>query len=268
MNSTASQSSNSRMRRRLGLAVPSPRCVPTRPMPKYACQTRLTNARAVVGELAIDQPAGERRAGSASEPAGSGCRKPGTPGVTGPVRLQEIAARQKVRVARHLARGQHQLRRAVRMLLPEGLDRVVGLFPFGDRGAPVAEDGGNLRRRALVAAGWPECRGRLAAADRPRRSARGDREAEAAEVVVLIVVAVPAAVVLLEIEGQHGARREVRSACRRRRRPCAAVAAAGAGVDAPGRFVFAVDGEVDRAGHAAASALVVEDRRPAAFPAD
>ena len=50
-----------------------------------------------------------------------------------------------------LALLEHQLRRAFGMLLPELLDLVVRLLPFGDRRPPVAEDGVDLGRRPLLA---------------------------------------------------------------------------------------------------------------------
>ena len=66
MNSTASQSSNSGW---LGASACVPRSseVATRPVPKYACQARLTNARAVVGDFrSTSQFANVRRFGGAS----------------------------------------------------------------------------------------------------------------------------------------------------------------------------------------------------------
>ena len=90
----------------------------TRPVPKYACQTRLTSARAVVGDCrSTSQLANVSRVGGAS--AGSGCRNAGTPGVHDLARLEEVAALQHVRLAAIVARLQHQLRRAFRMLFPE-----------------------------------------------------------------------------------------------------------------------------------------------------
>ena len=55
--------------------------VSTRPMPKQACHSRLTKARAVVGDWrSTSQRARVRRVGSAS--GGSGWRNAGVPGVT------------------------------------------------------------------------------------------------------------------------------------------------------------------------------------------
>ena len=80
MNSQASQSSSSGCDGG-SLCVPRSSLVLTNPVPKYACQTRLTNARAVVGDLrSTSQRAKVSRVGS--QPSGSGCRKAGTPAVT------------------------------------------------------------------------------------------------------------------------------------------------------------------------------------------
>ena len=63
----------------------------------------------------------------------------------------------------------------------------------------------------------------------------GDREAEAAEVVVLIVVAVPAAVVLDKLEREPHAAGRFERLLEHEHRLARHVAAAGADVDAPGR---------------------------------
>ena len=80
-------------------ACRSPRAVLTRPVPKYACQTRLTMDRAVVGDCG--RPASARTsAGSAGRPAGSGCRNAGHARRHRLARLEEVAALQHVRLAR------------------------------------------------------------------------------------------------------------------------------------------------------------------------
>src|SRR5262249_22829578 len=91
---------------------------------------------------------------------------------------------------------------------------------------------------------------------RVRVAGRGDLDA--AQVAVLIVVAVPAAVGLLETDGEN------RAALVRDRLGDGEdgvpgdAAAAGAGVSGPGGFVFAVEGERERADDALLVALVVE----------
>ena len=80
MNSQASQSSNSGCDG-ISQRVPKSSGVSTRPLPKYVCQTRFTNARAVVGDFrSTSHFAKVSREPSAS--GGSGCRNAGTPNFT------------------------------------------------------------------------------------------------------------------------------------------------------------------------------------------
>ena len=91
-------------------------------------------------------------------------------------------------------------------------------------------------------------------------SARGDGETDAAEIVVLVVVTVPAAMILLEIENQSGCAAGIADGLVRIEDGFARlIAQAGAGVDAPAGFVFAINGEFDGTGDAALLAFVVED---------
>src|SRR5262249_10279738 len=87
----------------------------------------------------------------------------------------------------------------------------------------------------------------------------GDRQPEPADVVALVVVAVPAAVVLGEVERQDRAAGEDDRPRGREDRLARLVATPRPDVDAPGRLVPAVEGERDRPGHAPLPALVVED---------
>src|SRR5205823_3838791 len=70
----------------------------------------------------------------------------------------------------------------------------------------------------------------------------GDAQAEAAEVVVLVVVRVPAAVVLHEPEIQHDAICESQRLLRNEHSLARLVAPPGPGVDAPGRLLFPING--------------------------
>ena len=88
----------------------------------------------------------------------------------------------------------------------------------------------------------------------------GDREPEPPEVVVLVVVAVPAAVVLLEVEREDRSTGKLDRLREREDRLARLVSTPGADVDAPGRLVLAVDRECDRPGHALPLAPVVKDR--------
>ena len=170
----------------------------TRPVPKYACQTRLTSARAVVGELAVDQPAGERQAVRRARPAGSGLQERRHARRHRLARLEEVAALEDVR-----RRAASSCACSTSCDEPSGCCfhsasiSVVGVLPLGHRRPPVGEDGVDLRRRPLVARRRRGSARTSPAAGRPTASGCvGDGEAEAAEVVVLVVVAVPAAVVL------------------------------------------------------------------------
>ena len=166
---------------------------------------------------------------------------------------------------------QHQLRRPFRMLLPERLDPVVGLVPLRHGRSPVAEDGAALRRGC----GWRWDRQDLAERDAApgRPSAPGAVVTESRNrprLLVLVVVAVPAAVVLCR-GGTSGSRprRETRSAFPAVKTALRGmVAPARADVDAPGGLVLAVDGEADRPGHPLACRCCRRRSLPAAFPAD
>ena len=101
-------------------------------------------------------------------------------------------------------------------------DPAVLFLPFGHGRPPIAEhaidllgrslSGRHLQNRADIA------RQRIGNGILRRR----DREAEAAQVVVLVVVAVPAAVILRELEREPHAFRRLPAASRARTPPCAA----------------------------------------------
>ena len=159
---------------------------------------------------------------------------------------------------RRLALYKRKLRRSLRMALPQRFDPPILLLPFGHGRPPIAE-----QRRRLLGRSF---RGRYLH-DRAhiRRQRIGNRilgrrhrEAEAAQVVVLIVVAVPAAVVLHELEREPHAAGRFERLVEREHRLARHVAAAGADVDAPGRQIVAVVREFDRPRHAPLAAAVVE----------
>ena len=140
MNSTASQSSSSGCDGG-SLCVPRSSLVPTRPVPKYACHMRLTNERAVVGELrSTSQRANVKpRRGRIRRQADAGTpARPGRPlsPASGNRRGSGCASARA-----SVASLQHQLRGSFRMLPPQVLDPVVRILPFRNRGSPVAEDG-------------------------------------------------------------------------------------------------------------------------------
>ena len=86
-----------------------------------------------------------------------------------------------------------------------------------------------------------------------------DREAETAQIVVLVVVAVPTAVILSEVEGQQGAAGIRDWSLSQEDRFARLIAQPRPYVDSPSRLFLAVDGELDGTGHASLAALVVEN---------
>ena len=85
-------------------------------------------------------------------------------------------------------------------------------------------------------------------------------DSEPAEVVVLIVVAVPSAVVLLERDAEDDRAFDVDRLIEVKDGRARLIASPGATVDAPGGVAVAVDGEFHRAGDALVLRLVVIDR--------
>ena len=95
-------------------------------------------------------------------------------------------------------------------------------LPFRNRGAPIAEHRLHLlrralRRRALTRISRTFCGSGSAAAS----GCIGDRQAEAAQVVVLVVVAVPAAVILRQVEWSGSFPAGTKRASRNRKPLCA-----------------------------------------------
>src|SRR5262249_19833293 len=86
-----------------------------------------------------------------------------------------------------------------------------------------------------------------------------DRESEAAQVIVLIVVAVPAAVVLSKLEREDGALFKLDRLFEYKHGLSRYVATARTDIDAPGGVVFAVDRVLNSPGDALLPRLVVED---------
>src|SRR5579875_351076 len=173
--------------------------------------------------------------------------------------LEKIATLEDVRLTRLLTCLQHQLRRSFRMLLPQCLNAFVGLLPFGDGCAPVTKNGPFL--------GWRSLRGRDSEeiADVLRQwislgiGVISEGKAEAAQVVVLVIVAVPTAVVLYQMERQHGTFGETDRFVKHKDGFARHIAAAGADVNAPGCLVFAIDGVLNWAGDTPPAAFVIED---------
>ena len=89
---------------------------------------------------------------------------------------------------------------------------------------------------------------------------RCDRQPEPPQVVVLIVVTIPAAMVLFEMNRQDRAPGEDDRFIQREDRLARLVAPAGTVVNSPGRFALAVDRHVYRTGHPLLATLVIKDR--------
>ena len=159
--------------------------------------------------------------------------------------------------ARSFAFAQNELRRRPGVRLPQSFNLGVLRLPVGDRRSPVAEEdillGGaaHLRRDAQHVANG----GRH---DLFRGGAAGDRQAEPAEVVGLVVVAVPAAVVLGQAKRDPGSGRVVDRLLGNEDGRSRHVAAPGTDVDAPGRQLVAIDRIADRSRHPLLVRLVGE----------
>ena len=136
------------------------------------------------------------------------------------------------------------------MFAPQGLDAIVGVFPFRNGRSPIAEDECFLGRRPLLAGSGEH----VADAPRQRIGLRAglcrQGQAEAAQIVILVVIAVPATVVLRKMERQNGPLRMGNRFIGQENRLARLIAPAGTDIDAPGRIVVAVDGKAHRTGHA------------------
>src|SRR4051812_14531138 len=110
-------------------------------------------------------------------------------------RLQPVTAPQEVSFARLFPRQKRQRCRGLWILLPELLDLSIGFFPLRNSAAPIAEHRRYLHRRSLVAWNRQDLSNLLGNRIGFHRAARfRGADAEAAEVIVHVVVAVPAPV--------------------------------------------------------------------------
>ena len=143
-----------------------------------------------------------RRVGGA--PAGSGVEEGRGAGLYRPFGLEKIAALQNVSLAMvSAAFRQNQLERSFGVLAPERGDGVVFRLPFRNGGAPVAEYRADLRGRALFTRNAQDFAHILRQRVGHGAGRGGNREANAAQVVVLIIVGVPAPVILLQAKTQN-----------------------------------------------------------------
>src|SRR6266542_6359669 len=149
-------------------------------------------------------------------------------------------------VARTFSLARHQRRGgdAFGPLFPKRFDLLVDLIELRDGGAPITEDRGYLRGGSFFARDLED----FAHTSRERVGqgvgGAGDAEPEAAKVVVLIVIGVPAAVVLHQAKVEFHAVGERERLFRNENGLARLVAPARTGVDAPGGVVLAVDGKL------------------------
>ena len=175
-------------------------------------------------------------------------------------RLEPVAALEDARIAGIVAGHEGEGGRAVGPFLPERFDFVVCGFELRLQRAPIAEDGGDLAGRTLLARNGQDVAHTPGQRVRDRVGGAAHRKAEAAEIVVHVLVAVPAAVIVLEMELQHRAVGEGDVGGGDEDGLAILIAAARASIDAPGGVLLAIDGEFDRAGDAPPVRLVVEVR--------
>src|SRR5262245_14578964 len=145
------------------------------------------------------------------------------------------------------------------MLSPEGLDALVGLLPVGNRRSPVMKDRRFLGRRAPIARDGECVSDALRAWVGLRTGAGGQGNTQPTEIVALVIVAVPAAVVLRQVNGQQRAAGMVDRLVGKKDRLARLIPPSRSQVGAPRRLVFPIDRVSHRAGHTATLALVVED---------
>src|SRR6266511_918939 len=160
-------------------------------------------------------------------------------------RLEPVAAPQEVSCPQFvlgtfaLTRHERQRRRAFGPLFPQPVDPVIDVFELRHGRAPIAEYGGDLRRGPLLARNredFPQARRNRVGYDIRRA---GDAEAVAAEVMILVVIRIPTAVILHQAKIQYHAVGEGEGFFRNEHGLPRLVAPARPGVDAPRRVVLA-----------------------------
>src|SRR5262245_31456989 len=136
------------------------------------------------------------------------------------------------------------------MLVPQFFNSCVRVVPISDGRAEVAEERVGLGGGALVARN-----GKRGADVSRQRVSRWigdscDRKTKAPQIMVLIVVAVPAAVVLDQVDFELDSLWERNRLFGRKHGLARPVPASGTDIDAPCRFVFAIDCKFNRTGDA------------------
>ncbi len=146
------------------------------------------------------------------------------------------------------------------MLLPECCDGVVFGLPFRHGRAPVAENGLRLFRCALAGGNGKDVANALGQRVGLGGCVGGESEAESPDVVGLVVVRVRSAMLLTKTDREDRASGEGNRLFKSEYGFARLVAEPGTDIDTPCGIGVVVVGVFDRAGDAAATALVLEDR--------
>ena len=156
-------------------------------------------------------------------------------------RLQEIAACQDVRFPQLSAGCEHQLRGPFGIPSPDFGNLIVFRFPFRNRSAPIAENRLHLKRSALAGRNGEDVAHVLG--HRISRGARcvGNGQAELADIIALVVAAVPPAMILRQVNGQDCALGKGNGRRQGENRFPGLIAQARTGVNPPRRFILAVN---------------------------
>src|ERR1041385_4890651 len=169
-------------------------------------------------------------------------------GAHGGRRLEPITSLENVRFAWLCASQKCQGGSACRPLRPEFFDFVISLFERRDSRTPVRENGGHLGRTALFARDrqdfahifWQWVGLSILV------SSCGD--AEATQVIIHQIVAVPTAMILRELEQQDGAAGKADVGGALENGFARLIAAPWAGINAPRRLFVIIYGELYGAG--------------------
>src|SRR5438874_10810926 len=176
-------------------------------------------------------------------------------------RLEPISTTKKMCFARLFARQQGQRSRAVRIFFPKVIDLCVRLFPIGHCGSPITELGGDLEWRALFSRDFEHVADFLRQRIGFHGATGGSRaDAEPAEIVVHMVIAVPAAVILTQADAPEDVIGQRDRFVADEDGLAVLITPPWTDVDSPGRFLVAVDSKFNGAGGTAVGALVVEVR--------
>ena len=175
--------------------------------------------------------------------------------------VEELSSLEPKRRARLITLKRDELSCSDRMLAPECLDAIVGLAPPGYCRPPVAEDTLSLLSGSVLT----RCRENVP--DRGRHRVRsGTRvrshgEPEATQIVVLVVVAVPATVLLDELEREPEPFFALERLLENENGIVRHVASAGTHIGIPGRRFVSIVCVLDGPGDSLVSTPVIKQTR-------